>query len=312
MSAVILVLSSASDATTDLLVPMLSGRGVFRFNIDLWRDYRWRIDADGYQLLDPTGRVCRQEMVGAVYLRKLIPDPAYIDVPAGGSQESWVRDEVREVWEGIRDMAQQDGRLALVHPAPTGRWNKMRQMRVAARHFPVPPWWVLHPVRPDGLPEFAVAKSFGHPPVGGGALMLVNRVPVARLDPAFPWFLQECLDAASHDVTVVYVNGRLFAYEASRAPLSGVDCRRPDTAADLVWEKADLSVAEGAAARAFMAETGFSFGRLDFLRAGGRLWFLELNPNGQFAWLDEDDADGLLSAVVAEIFAVHDRHLAPM
>ena len=35
--------------------------------------------------------------------------------------------------------------------------------------------------------------------------------------------------------------------------------------------------------RGFMAETDHDFGRFDFLRAGGRLVFLEMNPNGQFA-----------------------------
>ncbi len=43
-----------------------------------------------------------------------------------------------------------------------------------------------------------------------------------------------------------------------------------------------------------MRETGHTFGRLDFLWDKEGLWFLELNPNGQFAWLDVDGREGLI------------------
>jgi len=54
-----------------------------------------------------------------------------------------------------------------------------------------------------------------------------------------------------------------------------------------------------------MRETGHTFGRLDFLRDKEGLWFLELNPNGQFAWLDPVGTQGVLKAVAAEILAVY-------
>lgn len=63
-------------------MPHLTARAkVFRFNIDLWRDYRWSITADGYELANPTGRVCREKDVGAVYERKVVFDPIAIDTP---------------------------------------------------------------------------------------------------------------------------------------------------------------------------------------------------------------------------------------
>ena len=56
-----------------------------------------------------------------------------------------------------------------------------------------------------------------------------------------------------------------------------------------------------------MAEAGLSFGRFDFIRKDGVLNFLEVNPNGQWAWLDEKDERGLVSAVAEEILAVERR-----
>jgi D-alanine-D-alanine ligase-like ATP-grasp enzyme len=50
-----------------------------------------------------------------------------------------------------------------------------------------------------------------------------------------------------------------------------------------------------------MDETGYRFGRFDFIRKDGELWFLELNPNGQWAWLDEKNEHGLVSMVADAI-----------
>ena len=55
-----------------------------------------------------------------------------------------------------------------------------------------------------------------------------------------------------------------------------------------------------------MDETSYRFGRFDFIRKDGELWFLELNPNGQWAWLDEKNKHGLVS-MVAEAIKAEDR-----
>ena len=55
-----------------------------------------------------------------------------------------------------------------------------------------------------------------------------------------------------------------------------------------------------------MDETGYRFGRFDFIRKDGELWFLELNPNGQWAWLDEKNEHGLVS-MVADAIKAEDR-----
>ena len=55
-------------------------------------------------------------------------------------------------------------------------------------------------------------------------------------------------------------------------------------------------------------ETGYRFGRFDFIRKNGELWFLELNPNGQWAWLDEKNEHGLVSMVADTIKAEDQAH----
>lgn len=303
----LLVLSHSEDVTTDVVLNRLPDLEVFRFNIDLWQDYEWQVDGEGFLLRDPTGRTCRDEDTHAVYLRKLFFNPPLIDVPAGGSEEAWTRCEVEALWLGLRDLAMETGRLALVHPSPAGRWNKIRQMRVARNHFRVPEWCAYHgPGCP--LPAPVVAKAFGQNHIGSGGILMVRQVDPARLSPDYPWFVQRSITAATHDVTVACVDGRFFAYQADRRAFAGEDCRLATTLEGLPWQPVALTASERAAIAGFMKATGFTFGRIDFLRDADGLWFLEINPNGQFAWLDPHGRNGLLDAVAESLRNVHRRH----
>ena len=304
----ILILTCSYDTTTDLLLSYFGSVPVFRFNIDLWRDYSWDIHPSGFSLRDPTGRVCEESDTGVVYLRKLFFNPVRIDMPADGCEEGWCREEVTHVWEGLRDWAQHTGRLALVHPSPAGRWNKIRQMRVAAQYFRVPDWLVCHGTSICQTPSPTVVKTFGSAPPGGGGLVMVKKVEASSLDTRFPWFLQKQIVEAMHDVTVAHVAGRNFAFESVRETHGEVDCRLPTFDDRAKWQRCELSAAYDAAVSSFMKATGYSFGRLDFLRDATGLWFLEVNPNGQFAWLDIQGKEGLLRAVVDEILKVHQKN----
>lgn len=308
----ILILTNSLDTTTDIIIPHLTRRAeVFRFNIDLWRDYRWRITADGYEISDPTGRTCREAEVGAVYERKVMFNPVYIDVPAQGSSESWLREEIFAIWAGIKDLAMGSGKLAVIHPSPSGNWYKMRQMRVAAKYFPVLPWEMLHGV-PSTLDSSVVCKTNTGAATGTGALFRVSKVDPTLIDTAWPWFLQvagERGNKAADEVTVAYIAGKSFAAELSRDGLSNPDSRQATIDGTADWHPCDLSESEQASIRALMAETGFTFSRFDFLRIDGVLHFLEFNVNGQFGWIDIKNERGMMTAIADEIMRVHSEHL---
>jgi len=62
---------------------------------------------------------------------------------------------------------------------------------------------------------------------------------------------------------------------------------------------------------AFMRDLGLHFGRLDFLFDGSRHLFLEVNPNGQWGWLDTQGNHGLLNKIIAEISPATPCHAIP-
>lgn len=291
---VLLVLTNSHDATTSVVCQRLPDLPVFRYNLDLWRDYQFVASPDGFSITDPTGRICSSDSIRAVYVRK----PMFWD-KAPDQEEQWARDTAEQIFKEIAEWADAEGRLALVHPGK-GRWSKMRQMRVARRFFPVPDWRVTMGVTPAGIQEPAVVKTLTQAVIADDRVLFVREAPLNRLSPSFPWFVQEKQNA-EEDVTVVWVQGGIFAFALNRHAFDGQDCRVADVGKKAPWRKVTLASEEEEAVRGFMAETGLSFGRFDFLRCQGRLVFLELNPNGQFAWLDLEDQHGLLSAVADAI-----------
>ena len=67
------------------------------------------------------------------------------------------------------------------------------------------------------------------------------------------------------------------------------------------WDFVELADQFVDSIRCFMIECNLRFGRLDFVTAGEIKYFLEVNPNGQWAWLDLTGKHGLLAAMVAAI-----------
>lgn len=303
----IFIPTCSQDATTDLLLPFLEKEtDVFRFDIDRFREYRWDFSADGFCMRDASGREITGRTLSCCLLRK----PTFyddLDVPKDGLLENWCREEVVDLIHDLYSQCAAAGLCALVHPGK-GRWRKPRQMRIAGKYFRVPEWHIVQGAMPDLPPEKRwVVKTLTQTKIGGNRILFVREADPVRLDPSYPWFLQEMLEGGT-DETVAFVAGRIFAYASPpRSPGSHLDSRRNFTEATSPWKPIALCGAEENAIRGFMAEAGLSFGRFDFIRKDGILYFLEVNPNGQWAWLDEKNEYGLISAVAEAVLAVERR-----
>jgi hypothetical protein len=148
----------------------------------------------------------------------------------------------------------------------------------------------------------SVVKSFSfmfEPGVG----LYSQKVMESDLDPAFPWFVTDFVDAA-RDVTVAVVRDELFAFALDRSQFidQTIDWRQaPTEHAHRSWQRIDLPTTLSRNIRAFMAEVGAHYGRLDFLESGGDFVFLEVNFTGEWAWLDPHGEQGLLNKILHEI-----------
>ena len=292
----LLILTNSLDGTTDELVRRIGSKHVFRFNVDLWREYEIEIEPGRFSLTDPFGRTLESHHVKTCYVRKpTFDDP--LDVPAGGCVEGWLRGQIGYVNQELYNLCKRQGKVRLVEKGAQSRFGKFLQMEVAACHFKVPAWRFT---KRRQSPEFnrpTVAKALTADFVENYKFFYATQVESHHLDPEYPWFLQEEVEA-NFDLTVVYVAGRSFAFTLARE-FEGVDWRKHINKKELPWRRHLLSSEQEDRIHNFMVESELEFGRLDFLLSEEELYFLEVNPNGQWAWLDKDGSEGVFDAVVA-------------
>ena len=283
----------------------LDASDVLRFNIDKPEDFAWDFHRDGFRIIDkPSQKEITDKTFSSFYHRK----PMYferIDVPKFGCVENWRREETNELFNDFYRECQSRNLTAIVR-SQDNKYGKMRQLLTAQKYFHVASWHFFHGELPTELKHGRwVVKSMTQTPIGQDKVLFVKEVDPCALDLSYPWFMQERIDG-EEEVTVVYVNGKTYAANAPRDSFDGEDSRKTIFTDPRAWPRCSLSPGEECAIKGFMDETGYRFGRFDFIRKDGELWFLELNPNGQWAWLDEENEHGLVT-LVADAIKAEDR-----
>ena len=175
-------------------------------------------------------------------------------------------------------------------------------MRVAREFFVVPDWSVGWGVRwPVGkrMVKRFVPEALG---LNRDRHIFVQSVDAERLSPDFPWLTQD-IGQGARDATVLYVNGKCFGFEMrlTRAELGVQDWRTLTNSDRDHWRPWVLPAPAQGRITAYMKRLGLRFGRLDFLTTEGETTFLEVNPNGQFGWLDDPSEWPLHRAVLEAV-----------
>jgi glutathione synthase/RimK-type ligase-like ATP-grasp enzyme len=101
------------------------------------------------------------------------------------------------------------------------------------------------------------------------------------------------------DIRVTVVGDRVFVAEidSQSDPSALVDWRRTDDP-HLPHRRGALPADVERQVRHFMRRIGLEYGALDFVATPeGELIFLEVNPNGQWLWLDDQLAFGITNAI---------------
>jgi hypothetical protein len=313
---VLLIYTTSFDTTVDLLLHRMDEQQCFRYNFDLWRDYKLDVTGDGFCIEDPTGRFVDDARVRKVYYRKPFTTKDIDAQIAISDQDAYCE---AELWYAFRDLINllwAAGKIVLVEPRADMRVGKFVQMAIARRYFPVPGYRFRYGRPGLFLGGETIVKSLTFESVTGKSdtrVLYTTRVAESELSPDFPWMVQEYVEA-NKDVTVAFVRDRLFAFELDRSLFLNrtVDWRAlPIDETAEMWRPHDLAPDIETAIFAFMRDLGLHYGRLDFLHDGSRYVFLEVNPNGQWGWLDSEGKYGLLEKILAEVSPATACHPIP-
>jgi len=304
-TGLLLIITTSYDATVDFLVPLLPPGKVFRFNTDLFQQYEFWFDASGFTLTDPSGRSCSSQQIFKAYWR-------WPDWPVTrGAEERYVQAELRYLLSEMTNLLWADSKFVLVEPGAPRRAGKLLQLMRAAEFFNVPPFRASLNTRHSAGGEPEVVKSLSKR-LPDGRFIFSTAVDPSRLAPSLPWFVQSYVEA-DFDMTVVVVRDHLFAFKLPRDFLDRSIDWRAITGLEECWQPIELSTSISGSILRYMKAMRLDFGRLDFLMGSdGEMYFCEVNPNPQYAWLDYDREYGLVLAVLEEISPVTPRHPIPL
>jgi glutathione synthase/RimK-type ligase-like ATP-grasp enzyme len=308
----VLVVSNEQDVGADHLIHELGTRGVpvVRFNTE--RSPSWSLSlrpGRSWHCRGPARELRSADCVGVWWRRPEVPLPP----PGTGAATQSVADQ----WFAF---------LAALATVPGPRWvsdpaqirvaeNKARQLRAAAEvdlRVPETVWTncvdearqflnetpqaVVKPVASAGWHSDGTEHFVYTAPVTATALP--ERAGLASAPVCFQHRI-----APKRDVRVTVVGEEVLA-AARQASLTSepLDWRLGKPAH---WAAYDLPAAVAASCRDLVRSLGLSFAGIDFaLDEHGEHWFLEVNPNGEWGWLQGSGlpvAQALADALVGDL-----------
>lgn len=332
----LLIFTNTYDMSVNRIVDKIGSKRVFRFNFDIWQDYEIRIGPTDFEIVNPMGFAVTRHDVAKAYWRKPISrffleghrvrpiksilrravDAIYrteLYPPRMTAQERYLEAEMDYAIGEIRNLLWKEKKLVLVEPASHGRLGKLVQLDIAGHYFRIPAYeFVFEPHATERESRPRIVKSLSGERLGSNAFMWTSAINEADLDRQAPWFVQD-LVRADRDVTIVHIRGQNFAFDLDRATFvdKSVDWREVGDLTTPLWRPCILPEELGHKVNAYMAEVGLNFGRLDFLLEGETYWFLEVNSNGEWGWLDFDGSRGILRTLVRRIAPGYTRSPNP-
>ncbi|MFI5645412.1 ATP-grasp ribosomal peptide maturase [Kitasatospora sp. NPDC051705] len=302
----VLVSTEAEDPTADLVIAELNRRRVPVLRFDPGRDFPTRvtlaasITANGWSgSLTVDKRAADLSGVRALYHRR--PNPYTPDTDH--QADRFAAQENRRGLNGV--LGALPGCLYLSHPQAIARAEyKPTQLSLAARlGLPVPATLITN--NPTEAKLFAAAQPTIYKPLHAGAYNVDGEPAGIWAASVEPGEITDAVRKCAHlfqaqvpksgDVRAVVVGGQVFCALIT-APAGVLDWRSEYQ--NLTYEPVDCPAPVRAALLRFLGEFGLSFGAFDFaVTPEGEWWFLECNPNGQWAWLEHAAGLPITSAI---------------
>jgi hypothetical protein len=307
---VVLIVSNTGDIHCDFLVDACSRRGAecFRLNTDQFRKsglLDWRLDS-GEGLLKVGGRQCRLSEVDLLIYRRPIPvHQLRTDI------DPWIRRLLDSEWSAIEFALSRavDCRVMNGLAGSALAQNKIVQLR-AAREAGLNIPETLISTDADSLRAFArqhrcitkgIVNAFhlDGKHLRSAFTSFVDPATLDTFDPTgSPTLLQKAIEASAI-WRIVMVGGKAMGFRFHGEALAQVADSRPiERRLTGAYQSVPPPVAASLAA--LCGALSIEFASSDFVEdATGQLWFLDLNPEGQWAYLEHELGVRISDEIVA-------------
>lgn len=296
----ILILANKWDLTVDLVVLELRRRNALFVRLNTEDLPRWsavaRLPEDSIQLRSDDGVIISLSDVKAIWNRR--PGHVFDDLAPEKRPSAATQRFVTDQWFAWMESLQlREGVRWINNPTANGLMeNKIRQLKLAAElGFSIPDTLVTNDAAElqswlSQLGEQAICKALYSPLIEDEDedrfifTNLLDSVPddLAESLSVAPAIFQRAF-LAKVDYRVTVVGTRVFA---ARVEMSepALDWRTAKT--DVNFTLCDLPATIHELCHQYVAVAGLSFGAIDLIESNGEFYFLEINPNGEWGWLE--------------------------
>jgi glutathione synthase/RimK-type ligase-like ATP-grasp enzyme len=309
----VLLITSKNDLSADLLVTELRKRGVsfLRLNLeDFPIHYRasWSPDVQGHSLVIDEHEWPLSTFKSAWYRRTVPPS-----LPSTSAVDGVLDFLVRETTAFLEGIWETNNWVWMNRPSAVRRAeNKLAQLALAKHcHFSIPDTLVTNDARAARrflqAHDSAIVKSIATSSVeidGKRAVLFTHGVTEKDIlaDSALqlsPCIFQRRLRKRS-DIRITLVASSVFAAEISTREAEANDIDWRSVAPERLTYAAHVLPKElVAACRRYLDELGLIYGCFDFvLTPEGEYVFLELNPSGQWGWIEHEIGAAITEAIV--------------
>lgn len=296
----LLIVTSENDFAADYLILRLIERGCpyLRINSEQMSRYgvTFRVTKSHCKryIVTPNGQRIDLSDVKAVWYRRSIDPIPHITLPS--AQRRFVAGELRQLWTGLV----LDPTIKWVNPIDkvyVGE-HKVLQLRIASQlGFRVPETLITN--NANDLTEFvsrvnsAICKPIFHGLYVDDQSrysIYTRRVTTASLPgqstvDLCPVFVQQEIQRKA-DLRITFIGNRCFSVRITSDDPALIDWRVPDTT--LNYSIIEIPQDIKTSCLAMMNELGLQYGAFDFIETpSGELVFLEINPTGEWAWLED-------------------------
>lgn len=285
----ILIITSTYDMTADYIINKFKKNAIFyRFNADLYDDYEISVKNNSCWQIESKHWILKEEELTAIYYRKpSLPNLSNYEAIYHGMMQ-------REMITLLKGLVDSFEGICLSRPSVlSNAENKILQLRIAKKvGFKSPMSLITNSDRYASI--FCTEQESIIKPISIGkiyhgdyaSIIQTNIVDMAHsieglgLSPAyFQQFIPK-----DYELRVTVIDGKFYSVRIDSS--QKIDWRKKDS--NNKYSLFELSIKMKEQCLDMLKFLGLKYGAFDFIVRNDDYYFLEVNPNGQWYWLEEE------------------------
>jgi len=282
----LLILTNSFDATTDIIIYKLNKNiPIFRLNLDLIEKYKIYYSKKGWEICDSQNRKISSKNCKKAIWRKPFGQEIEISSTKKPKLKEYVKAEILYIFNSIIEELIRKKKFIFSYPNAEKKLPKIRQLELGCKIFNVPDYEFVFNQKPEKLiNKGQICKSLSGHEIASNDVIYTTQINPKKINNQFPWFIQTHIKK-QYDITVFFMYGKMWSLRhKSLNKGSVVDWRIKKKTQ---WSEISIPEQLRKKVKKYMNLCKIKYGRLDFCQDSKEtIWFLEVNPNGQFAWMD--------------------------